>query len=110
MKKVVKLNEFGSSLAAARNRPLVMFAYGAISAADASKTAQDVGTGRGLRLARIFHESLAATADLPVLPGVRGPRTLRRTEKVRLRFEPLRLPGGTVIFAVSRHQFMKHPG
>jgi hypothetical protein len=49
MKKVVKLNEFGSSLAAARNRPLVMFAYGAISAADASKTAQDVGTGRGLR-------------------------------------------------------------
>jgi hypothetical protein len=56
------------------------------------------------------HESLAPTADLAVLPGVLGSRTLRRTEKVRLRFETLRLPGGTPIFAVSRHQFMKHPG
>jgi hypothetical protein len=24
--------------------------------------------------------------------------------------KPLRVPGGTPIYAVSRHQFMKHPG
>jgi hypothetical protein len=35
-------------------------------------------------LARIFHESLAATTDMAVLPGVLGCRTLRRTVQVRL--------------------------
>ncbi|MDH3556898.1 MAG: hypothetical protein OEU80_08295 [Deltaproteobacteria bacterium] len=35
---------------------------------------------------------------------------LRRTVQVRLESNPLRLPGGTPIFTVSRHQFMKHPG
>jgi L-amino acid N-acyltransferase YncA len=61
-------------------------------------------------LARIFHESLAATTDLAVLPGVLGYWPLRRTVQVRLGTNPLRLPGGTPIFAVSRHQFMTHPG
>jgi hypothetical protein len=36
------------------------------------------------RLTRIFHESLAATTDMAVLPGVLGCRTLRRTVEVRL--------------------------
>jgi hypothetical protein len=63
-----------------------------------------------IELARIFHESLAATTDLAVLPGVHGCWSLRRTVQVRLGTNPLRLPGGTPIFAVSRHQFMKHPG
>ncbi|MDH3775016.1 MAG: hypothetical protein WBF55_16905 [Syntrophobacteria bacterium] len=44
------------------------------------------------------------------LPGVLGPRTLRRTVQVRLGFKPLRLPGGTSIFTVSQHQFMNYPG
>jgi hypothetical protein len=35
-------------------------------------------------LARIFHESLAATTDMTVLPGVLGRRLLRRTVQVRL--------------------------
>ena len=35
-------------------------------------------------LARIFHESLAATTDMAVLPGVLGCRPLRRTVQVRL--------------------------
>jgi hypothetical protein len=61
-------------------------------------------------LALMFHESLAATADMAVLPGVLGCRTLRRTVQVRLGSNTLRLPGGTPIFAVSRHQFIKHQG
>jgi hypothetical protein len=61
-------------------------------------------------LARIFHESLAATTDMVVLPGVLGCRSLRRTVQVRLGTNPLRLPGGTPIFVVSRQQFMKYPG
>jgi hypothetical protein len=36
--------------------------------------------------------------------------TLRRTVQVRLGSNTLRLPGGTPIFAVSRQQFMRHPG
>jgi hypothetical protein len=39
--------------------------------------------------ARIFHESLAATTDMAVLPGVLG---------------------GKPIFVASRQQFMKYPG
>ena len=61
-------------------------------------------------LARIFHESLAATVDMAVLPGVLGCHTLLRTVQVRLGSHTLRLPGGTPIFTVSRQQFMKHPG
>jgi hypothetical protein len=61
-------------------------------------------------LARIFHESLAATTDVAVLPGVLGCRHLRRTVKVRLGTNTLRLPGGTPIFVISRQQFMKYPG
>ncbi|MGB6279860.1 MAG: hypothetical protein WBG24_05580 [Syntrophobacteria bacterium] len=45
-----------------------------------------------------------------VLPCVLGCRTLRRTIQVRLCSNPLRLPGGTPIFAVSRRQFMKYSG
>ncbi|UCF03461.1 MAG: hypothetical protein JSV14_07445, partial [Deltaproteobacteria bacterium] len=60
--------------------------------------------------ARIFHESLAATTDLAVLPGVLGCRPLRRTIQVRLGTNILRLPGCTPIFVVSRQQFMKYPG
>jgi hypothetical protein len=54
-------------------------------------------------LARIFHESLAATTDMAVLPGVLG-------FQVRLGTNTLWLPGGTPIFAVSRQKFMKYPG
>jgi len=61
-------------------------------------------------LARMFHESLAASADMAVLPGVLGCRALRRNVQVRLGLNTLRLPGGTSIFTVSRQQFMKHPG
>ncbi|MEE8620446.1 MAG: hypothetical protein V3T37_00205 [Syntrophobacteria bacterium] len=61
-------------------------------------------------LAPIFHESSATTADIRVLPGVLGCRTLRRTVQVRLGSSTLRLPGGTPIFMVSRRQFMKYPG
>jgi len=61
-------------------------------------------------LTRIFHESLAATTDMPVLPGVLGCRPLRRTVQVRLGTNTLRLPSGTPIFVVSRQQFMKYPG
>jgi hypothetical protein len=50
----------------------------------------------------MFHESLAATVDMAVLPGVLGCRTLRRTVQVRLGPHALRLPGGTSIFTVSR--------
>jgi hypothetical protein len=65
----------------------------------------------------MYHESPTPTADMGLLPGVLGPRTLRRTVRtlrrtvqVRLGFEPLRLPGGKPIFTVSRWQFMKHAG
>ncbi|MCG6945182.1 MAG: hypothetical protein LJE87_07525 [Deltaproteobacteria bacterium] len=58
----------------------------------------------------MFHELLAATTDMAVLPGVLGCRTLRRTVQVRLGSNTLRFPGGTSIFTVSRQQFMKHPG
>jgi hypothetical protein len=57
-------------------------------------------------LARIFHESLAATTDMAVLRCW----LLRRTVQVRLETNTLRLPGGTPIFTVSRQQFMKYPG
>jgi hypothetical protein len=40
--------------------------------------------------ARIFHELLAATTDMAVLPGVLGCRTLRRTVQVRLGTNTLR--------------------
>ena len=64
--------------------------------------------------ARTFHESLAATTDMVVLPGVLGCRPLRRTMQVRLGTNPAvprdELPGGTPIFVVSRQQFMKCPG
>ena len=45
------------------------------------------------RIAWIFHESLAATADMAVLPGVLGCGTLRRTVQVRLGTDTLWLPG-----------------
>ena len=61
-------------------------------------------------LAWIFHESPAATTDMAALPGVLGCRPLQRTVQVRLGANTLRLPGDTPIFAVSRQQFMKHPG
>ena len=61
-------------------------------------------------IARIFHESPAATADMTALPGVLGCRALRRTVQVRLGTNTLRLPGGKPIFMVSRQQFMKYPG
>jgi len=60
--------------------------------------------------ARIFHELLAATTDMVILPGVLGCWALRRTVQVRLGTNTLRLPGGTPIFVVSRQQFMKYPG
>ena len=81
----------------------------------------------GIELARIFHESLAATTDVAVLPGVLGCWPLRRTVQVRL--GPIPRYGCQVArpsssrslrsaqsrkrvpsFVVSRHQFMKYPG
>jgi type IV fimbrial biogenesis protein FimT len=56
------------------------------------------------------HELPAPTADMTVLPGVLGCRTLRRTVQVRLGSNPLRLPGGTLISTVSRRKFVKYPG
>ncbi|MDH3801218.1 MAG: hypothetical protein OEU80_03925 [Deltaproteobacteria bacterium] len=47
---------------------------------------------------------------MAILPGVLGCCYLRRTIQARLGTNPLRLPGGTPIFAVSRRQFIKHPG
>ena len=61
-------------------------------------------------LARIMHEPPAATADMAVLPGVLGSRTLRCTEKVRLRSEPLWLPGGTTISTISRRRLVHNAG
>ena len=57
-----------------------------------------------------MHKLATPTVDMNVLPGVLGPRTLRRTVQVRLGFKPLRLPGGTLIFTVSQHQLMNYPG
>jgi hypothetical protein len=61
-------------------------------------------------LAQIIHELATPTVDMNALPGVLGPRTLRRTVQVRLGFKLLRLPGGTFILTVSQHQFMNYPG
>jgi hypothetical protein len=58
----------------------------------------------------MFHELPAAITAMAILPGVLGCRTLRRTVKVRLGSNTLRLSGGTTIIAVSPQQFMKHPG
>jgi len=52
-------------------------------------------------IARIFHEWSTATADMGILQGVPGFRTLRRTVQVRLGCKTLRLPGGMPIFTVS---------
>jgi hypothetical protein len=60
--------------------------------------------------AHIFHKLAAATTDMGALPCVLGCRSLRRTVQVRLGSNSLRLPGGTTIFEVSRHQFMKYVG
>jgi hypothetical protein len=56
----------------------------------------------------MIHESLVATTNLAAFLGVLGYRLLRRTNQVRLETNTLRLPSGTPIFMVSRHQFMKH--
>ena len=61
-------------------------------------------------LARIMHEPPAATADMAVLPGVLGSRTLRRTEQVRLRSDPLWLPGGTTLSTISRRRLVHNAG
>jgi len=58
----------------------------------------------------MFHESVTTTTDIAVLPCVLGCRPLRHTIQVCLGINTLRLPGGTSIFVVSYHQFMKHPG
>ena len=70
----------------------------------------DIVLGTDQPLARIMHEPPAATADLAVLPGVLGSRTLRRTEQVRLRSEPLWLPGGTTISTISRRRLVHNAG
>jgi len=44
-------------------------------------------------LTRIFKEWPAPAADMTVLPGLLGCRTLRRTVQVRLGSNPLWLPG-----------------
>jgi hypothetical protein len=54
--------------------------------------------------------SLRAGGSTSRKPGVLGPRTLRRTEQVRLRSEPLRLPGGTTISAISLRGLVHNAG
>jgi len=54
--------------------------------------------------------SLRAVGSASRRPGVLGSRTLRRTEKVRLRSEPLRLPGGTTISSISRRRLVHNAG
>jgi hypothetical protein len=65
-------------------------------------------------LARIRHEPPAATADMAVLPGVLGSRTLRGTDKVRLRSESRgaagSLPGCTTIFTISLRRLLHDAG
>ncbi|MEE8621017.1 MAG: hypothetical protein V3T37_03085 [Syntrophobacteria bacterium] len=81
-------------------------------------------------LARIFHESLAATTDMVVLPGVLVCWSLRRTIQVRLETNPAVPRDGCQVahpsssrslrsaqsrkrvpsFVVSRQQFTKYPG
>ncbi|MGB6375911.1 MAG: hypothetical protein WBG24_04220 [Syntrophobacteria bacterium] len=81
-------------------------------------------------MARISHESLAATTDMAaLLPGVLGCRPLRRTVQVRLGTNPAVPRDGCPVarpsssrslrsaqsrkrvpsFVVSRQQFMKYP-
>ena len=47
---------------------------------------------------------------MAVLPAVLGCRILRRTVKVRLGTNPLRLAGGTPIFTVSQRRLVKYAG
>ncbi|MCG6947212.1 MAG: hypothetical protein LJE87_17910 [Deltaproteobacteria bacterium] len=47
---------------------------------------------------------------MAILPGVLGCQPLRRTVRVRLGTDTLRLPGGTSISMASRQQFIKYPG
>ena len=81
-------------------------------------------------LARTFHESLAVTTDMAVLPGVLGCRLLRSTAQVRLGTNPEVPRDGCPVArpsssrslrsaqsrkrvpscVVSRQQFMKYPG
>jgi len=68
------------------------------------------GGAPGSEVSRIMHEPPAATADMAVLPSVLGSRTLRRTEQVRLRSEPLRLPDGTAIFTISLRRLVHNAG
>ena len=78
----------------------------------AGRTPLSVGENSSIlgHRARIMHEPPAATADMAVLPGVLGPRTLRRTNKVRLRSEPLRLPGGTARSTISLRRLVHNAG
>ena len=65
-------------------------------------------------LARIMYEPPATTADMAVLPGVLGSRTLRRTQQVRLRSESRGaagwLPGGTTISTISLRRLVHNAG
>jgi hypothetical protein len=60
-----------------------------------------LGENKLLNPAWIFHELLAPTTDMAILPGVLGCRPLRRTVQVRLETNPAvprdELPGGTPI-------------
>ena len=60
-------------------------------------------------LARTFHDSATPTVNMIVLPGVLVNRPLRLTVQLRLGFDSLRFPGGTLIFTVSRRRIMKCP-
>jgi hypothetical protein len=59
--------------------------------------------------ARIFHESLAATTDMAVLPGVLGYRTLRRTVQVRLGTNPA-VPRDELLTDNSAPRSEEYPG
>ena len=56
----------------------------------------------------MFHESLAATEDMAVLPGVLGCRTLRRTVQVRLGSNTLHAAQAPALRAVARWQAHLH--
>ena len=61
-------------------------------------------------LARISHRAFTAAADLGLLTGVLGPRTLRRSVALRLGFSALRVPVITPISTASLRNLVRDAG
>jgi hypothetical protein len=61
-------------------------------------------------LPRIIHEGSTAAADMGMLSGVLGPRSLRRSVQLRLGLSALRVPDITPICAASLQTLMNYAG